>query len=73
MAWKLPKLLSLLAVLAYAVAEEEDEEAAYSEALANSEDATGSEDIGSSQTPSSVYVDSPLLWHMLSYVCRLHV
>eukprot|EP00438_Fugacium_kawagutii_P017182 Skav215696 [mRNA] locus=scaffold3538:77394:79339:+ [translate_table: standard] len=58
-AWKVSKLLALLAVLPWSLAsvEDDDEEAAYSEAAAaHSEDATGSEDIGSSQTPSSVYV-----------------
>lgn len=51
------KLLTLVALLPYRIAaEDEDEETEFSEALANSEDATGSDDIGSAQTPSSVYV-----------------
>eukprot|EP00435_Cladocopium_sp_Y103_P042551 s103_g11.t2 len=45
-----------LMVLANEAQEDEDEEIEFSEALANSEDATGSDDIGSAQTPSSVYV-----------------
>ena len=53
-AWQLSKLLTLLAVLPLIAAEDED--TAFSEAVANSEDATGSDDIGSAQTPSSVYV-----------------
>lgn len=56
-AWKVSKLLTLVALLPYRIAaEDEDEETEFSEALANSEDATGSDDIGSAQTPSSVYV-----------------
>ena len=60
MVWRVSKILTLLAVLAFSVvAEEDEEEAAYSEAseVANSEDERGGEDIsGASSTPSSVYV-----------------
>ena len=56
-AWKVSQLLTLVALLPYHIAaEDDDEETAYSEAVANSEEATGSDDIGSAQTPSSVYV-----------------
>ena len=55
-AWQLSKLLTLLAVFPLIAAEDDEETTAFSEAVANSEDATGSDDIGSAQTPSSVYV-----------------